>query len=134
MTMISDKQRKALFGLLDKAGLKEERASWLQANAGVSSVSDLSADQAKALIVLLQPEAKRKEDARQRMGRKVIHLLCELGYTEAGRPNYAKINTYVAQIGTNNPAKKALWRLNNAEMQAVLSQITARHKKEFKAN
>ncbi len=116
---------------MHQAGIYQERSQWLMAVAGKVSVKDLTLEQAQHVISELEKATNAEPAKMRRMGRKIIHLLCELGYVDAeNKPDYARINAWVANSGDRNLKRKTLWQLNYEEMLQILNQAEAYHKKE----
>ncbi len=131
--LISEPLRKRIFQLLHQAGIYQERSQWLMAVVGKVSVKDLTLEQAQHVISELEKATNAEPAKMKRMGKEIIHLLCELGYTKPDTtPDYARINAWVANSGDRNPKRKTLWQLNYEEMLDVLNQVEAYHKKETK--
>jgi hypothetical protein len=84
-------------------------------------VSDMSYTEANLLIKYLQDA---KEERIVRMRKKIIHLLCIFGMTNAqGQPDIDRIQRYIRGIGSRNPKKRGLWQLSVSEMRDVLNQV-----------
>jgi hypothetical protein len=93
----------------------------------------LSFDEANVMIKKLRGDKGAKEDeARERMGKKIIHFCCLLGMTNGlGEADYGRINTFIENIGSKNPRKVKLWHLRYKEMYAVLNQVEKMYEKEL---
>ena len=72
-----------------------------------------------------------KDDGTGKMRKKIIHLLASAGMTvsSTGKPDYKRIDDFVASIGSNNPDRKKLWKLSKSELVSVTSQVEALYKK-----
>lgn len=127
---ITPEGRKMIFALLHKAEKYHTRKEYLEDLIGVSSINDLTQDQAREVATDLQREINRQYHAKGFMGRKIIHLLCEYGMVIDTKPDYNRINKFISEIGSRNPRKEQLWGLNYDEMHAVLNQVELMHKKE----
>jgi hypothetical protein len=58
-----------------------------------------------------------------------------VGYTtDAGDPDYSRIDNYIKGVGKNNPNKKTLYWLSSKEMNAVCTQVEAWYKRELKGS
>lgn len=119
-----------LFAILQKTGQVDNRAEIIEqfTNGRTDTASGLTEQEAKELCLKLNQPAtstQQKSPAHTRMGKKVIALLAGYGWTKGQKPDYDRINSFVANIGSNNPDKKKLWSLSYQEMQAVLNQVEA---------
>lgn len=95
-----------------------------------SHSSELTHLEANLVIRKLQ---EIKEDRVGRMRNKIVHLLCLYGMTEAGQPDYPRINKYIQNIGSRNPRRKKLYNLSPGEMRNVLTQVEIMVNKTLKA-
>ena len=77
-----------------------------------------------------------ERERNQKMRSAVVAELCTIGHVDAdNKPDYDRINAYVANIGSNNPSKVNLYKLTHPELVAVLSQtrkmVAKEQKKKF---
>lgn len=133
MSSINSAQMKRLHALLNELELMEQKSDLvLSATAGRSASSrELSYDEAQMLIGSLQDEKNKRIDP---MRKKIIHLLCLIGYVDdTGKPNMKRINYFVQnRTGKNNPGKKQLSGLNAKETLAVLNVVTMFYHNQLK--
>lgn len=128
-----DNNRK-LHALLKELGFDEmKRRLVLQHTQGrTASSREMTDQEAKGLIASLQEERTMRI---KKMRGKIIHYLCLLGMVyDDGKPNYKRINSFIAQIGSRNPKAKPLYHLSIKETHAVLNQVEAMYKYETKKN
>ncbi|WP_420581965.1 hypothetical protein [Reichenbachiella sp.] len=72
-------------------------------------------------------------DSERKMRGKIIHYLCQIGYTtKANKPDYTRINSFVQNIGSRNPRKVILNFLYANELNEVLNQVEQMYRKELK--
>lgn len=128
-------QLNQLFVLLHKAGKYHTRKDYLRSltQGRVFSMKDLSLEDARIVATDLNQIIKDQDDRKKKMGKKIIHLLCEVGMTkEDATPDYDRINAFVVNIGSRNESRKKLWDLSYDEMLEVLNQVDQYHKKQLK--
>lgn len=98
----------------------------------VTSIKQVSPQLQQSIVNYLQEEWNKRS---KRPRGAVIHYLCIMpGYdfkTISGEPNYDKIDEFVKSIGSNNPKKKPLNKLNLLELNKVVTQIKAMYKKQL---
>lgn len=70
-------------------------------------------------------------EERRKMRGKIIHLLCLIGMTKAGKPDYDRINEFIVNIGSRNPKKKILNYLYKDELNDVLVQVESMYQNEL---
>lgn len=130
---INTAQIKLMHALLNELNLMEQKRDLVLSTTGgrTDSSRGMSYDEAQALIESLQAE---KANTIEPMRKKVIHLLCLLGYVDdIGKPNMRRIQYFVQnRTGKNNPRKKALHLLTIEETRKVLNQVTVIYNKELK--
>jgi hypothetical protein len=72
------------------------------------------------------------EDKCMKMRGKILHLLGVYGMIQAnGNLDYNRIDSYIRNIGSNNPKKYPLKWLGTKELLAVLNQVNAMVRKEL---
>jgi hypothetical protein len=121
---------KRIHALLNSLGWMERKFDILH-GYGVSSTKDLNYSQTKDLLRWLESE---HNSHLKRMRGTVIHYLCIMpGYaftTPDNRPDYAKINKFIQELGSTNPKRKPLLELYSKELVAVVTQVKAMYRKE----
>ncbi|HMN89787.1 MAG TPA: hypothetical protein PKD70_11190 [Saprospiraceae bacterium] len=126
-------QIKRLHALLNELNLINNKQEMILAASGgrTSSSKGLTEQEAQFLIESLQAE---KDNTVGRMRKKIIHLLCLLGYVmDDGQPNMRRIQHFVQhRTGQNNPKKNLLHKLTVKEAIKVLNQVTVFYNKELK--
>lgn len=92
-------------------------------------VSEMSNSEANLFINHLN---QVKEERVVRMRKKIIHLLCIYGMTNAaGKPDVDRIQKFIKGIGSRNPKKRGLYQLSTVEIRNVLNQIDRMVNKEL---
>ncbi len=130
--LITTSQNKRLHQLLSMLELKEMKVTLVSqfTNGRTASSTEMTNVEAQALISSLEAEVKQKCGP---MRGKIIHYLCLLGYVNGdAKPDYLRINNYIAAIGSNNPRKVQLLYLYPKELWAVCNQVEQRYKTELK--
>lgn len=130
MPLINLTQNRALHSLLSQLNLLDQKADLIEqyTDGRTRSSREMSEREAEALVSALKQEKERQT---KKSIAKAIHLLCLLGYVRGnGDPDYGRINTFIQNIGSNNPHRKTLHYLNRKELNAVVTQIEAMYKKE----
>lgn len=85
------------------------------------------------LIGLADYLGKEQNERRRPMRSAILHKMGLLGYTlPDGTLDYERVNEYIIQIGSRNPGKVILNYLYYDELQAVLTQLEQRCRKEGK--
>lgn len=140
---ITDATRKRLIAILRKLNLFDDRASIIHSfTAGrAQGITSLGEGDARALCGHLQSQNPKPKTPSQwvpgqhvpehvrgswsRMRAKVIALLASppMNWTVNQKPDYARIDRYIQEIGSNNPEKKKLSYLTYDEMLNVLKQV-----------
>lgn len=121
-----------IYRLLAEVGLKDNKNQYVSewTSGRTTHVSDLTNAEANLMIQALND---MRDQHLMGMRKKIAHLCGLYGMTHAdGRLNYERINKFIKNIGSRNPKKKILWYLNRKELLAVLNQVEAMVKKEFK--
>lgn len=95
-----------------------------------TSSKELKPDQVKALLKFLQD---RHSEMCKKMRGKIIHYLCLLGYVNSDdTADWDRINTFIVDIGRNNPRRVILNFLYLSELPAVVTQVEAMYRNETK--
>lgn len=95
-------------------------------NGRTGSSADMTDHEAAKMLHFLRNE----EDRLMKPSRgKVMHLLGLMGYTKRdGKLDFDRINSFVENIGSNNPNRKPLFKLNRTELNQVVTQVEQVHK------
>ena len=129
ITTSQNKRLHQLLSILDIMDLKPAIINKVT-NGRTSSSAEMMNFEAAALISSLEVDEKQKCG---KMRGKIIHYLCLLGYVNGdGKPDYLRINSFIAQIGTNNPRRAQLLYLRPKELHAVCNQVEAMYKNEIR--
>ncbi len=127
--MLSIEKIKRIYSLLNISGLKEKKENLIDAFTfkRTTSVRQMNKEEVNDLILYLKGQCQTR---RKPMRAKIVHLLCELGYTKGVNPDYDRINKFVENIGKKNPKKKELLALTYAELQRITSQVEVMYHRE----
>lgn len=125
---------KVVFSLLTKLGWAEQKDQIVASfsSLGSASLKELTNFEGNKLIEHLSNEEKRANDP---MRRKVIHIMCLMGYEVAAtrQADYVRIDDFLQnRCGDHNPKKHRLRQLTHSELVGVLRVIEARAIKEGK--
>jgi hypothetical protein len=125
---------RVVYALINKLGLQEQKNALVASFSATknASLTDMSNQEANLLIAHLQGEEKRANDP---MRRKIIHLMCLMGYTKPNTqsPDYDRIDQFLKErCGNKNPKKHKLNQLTHTELLGCLNIIDARAKKEVR--
>ena len=120
--------RKRAWGLCKSLCLSDaQRLEVIKRYGGNTSFKDLDGPNLSRAI---QELSQRKDVELNPMRKKIVHLLCVLGYVTAkNTPDVARIDVFIRGIGSNNPKMKPLHWLDKNELLKVLNQVEARAKK-----
>ncbi|SHJ75437.1 hypothetical protein SAMN02745146_0078 [Hymenobacter daecheongensis DSM 21074] len=132
MKPINPNQNKLLHLLLTQCELEHMKETLVSSFTDERSTSstDLTEHEAGCLICYLQDEHNQKCKP---MRGKVIHYLCLLGYVDDhGKADWARIDNFIVNIGSNNPRRVRLNFLYRSELPKVVSQVEAMYKHETK--
>lgn len=114
--------------MLNMLDMAEQKPSIVEGitNGRTSSSADMTDHEAAKLLHFLRNE----EDRLMKPSRgKVMHLLGLMGYNKPdGKLDFDRINAIVKGIGSNNPNKKPLFKLNRTELNRVVTQVEQMHK------
>ncbi len=132
-------QNRKMWSLANELGYTTEDMSALAysySNERTASTKELTLSECNKLLEYMAGEATKQKKGRDKMRKKIIHLLCTLAQTPmvdaVGNADYERINAYVQNIGSNNPKKKILNYLYYDELLPVLNQVEAMYKKQTK--
>jgi hypothetical protein len=128
---IEPAQMRTLHAMLNELGLMDMKREIISSHTEgrTDSARELSVAEANAIIASLAEEKAGKVEP---MRKKIIHLLCLMGYVQEGKPNMRRINYFVQnRTGARNPQKKPLHLLTVEETRQVLNQVVVMHKKEM---
>lgn len=119
---MNNDKNKAIHGLLTDLNLMDMKEDVILSvtDGNKSDSRDLTNLEANMVLRKLQ---EIREDRVKKMRGKIIHLLCLYGMTEAGQPDYKRINKFIQNIGVRNPKRKVLYNLSPGEMRNVLTQV-----------
>lgn len=114
-----------LIWILDLTAQKPELAESVS-NGRTQRLSELTDHEGNKLLHFLRNEEERLMKPSRG---KVLHLLGLLGYTTPdGKLDFDRINAFVSNIGSNNPGKKPLFRLDRTELNLVVTQVEQMYK------
>ncbi len=125
---IDHKDRKRLFAILGKLGLKEDRASIIEdhTQGRTGSVAELYDHEANSLISFLQSTVK---DSADKQRKKIIYYFRAMGWeTEDGAADMKRINEFCIEKGYLN---KPLNSYTKAELPKLVSQVHLIYKKHL---
>jgi len=132
MKPITSYQLKLIYLLLKECGLEEMKGTLVSSFTDERSASskDLTEHEASCLVKYLQDEHNQKCKP---MRGKIIHYLCLLGYVDGNEEaDWARIDNFIANIGSNNPRRVRLNFLYRSELPKVVTQVEAMYKAETK--
>jgi uncharacterized membrane protein len=130
-------QNRKLWQVANELGLDQEQIgdlAWSFSSERTRSTKELTIRECNELIEYL---AGRLSEGKKAMRGKIIHLLCTLPESpmvdSKGAADFERINTFIQNIGSNNPKKKILNYLYYQELVPVVSQVQAMYDKQMKS-
>jgi hypothetical protein len=117
------------FGYCNRAELSEEERMGAIVSITNGRTASLKEVSQKELNDVTAWAAEREAAKNTGMRGKIIFHLCNIGYkTEAGHPDWDRINAYVKSHGGDaNPKKKALYKLKHSELKKVVLVVQQYH-------
>jgi hypothetical protein len=107
--MTSPRNYKQFYALLDKAGMKEEKAQLcsVYSKGRTARAKELTTSEYSELIGHLQAQANivATHEVRDRKRKRVIAIMASRGYVSDGKPDMTEIYKWVEDKGCHKPKK-----------------------------
>ncbi|WP_420582056.1 hypothetical protein [Reichenbachiella sp.] len=128
----------ALEKQLHRAGYPVSRMDLIRQYSGdeMCSLQEMSLQQYNQFIQWIRITFKSHLDAAENAQKKsiktAVHYLCLMGMTTSDdKPDFTRINSFVKNIGSNNPKKETLNKLTPGQLNKVVTQIKSMYQKEI---
>ena len=121
---------KKINNLLDELNMTHMKESLVNSysNGQTSELAEMKTPDGNKLWSSLLD--KRKE-SRNKMIRKITHMLCVYGMTINDKPDYLRQDQFIRSIGSNNPKGLSLKFLKYPEIYNICNQVDAMVKKSM---